>query len=157
MQGILRYNMNMAGNASYAHDARGDFGEALRYYRDRAGLKQATLAEQLGITQGMLSRWENQREAPDNLYKLTQIADILNVDLEDLRAGRIVSDSQALVPTDKVLVLAQQISEEIRPGDVDKVLRLFRGYMRLGTEEREHVERQIVFLLRHSDNPPPEP
>lgn len=155
MQAILRYNMDMAGNSPHNYDARLDFGEALRYYRDRAGMKQATLAEQLGITQGMLSRWENQREAPDNLYKLTRLAEILDVNLEDLREGRIVNDSHATTPDDKILALAQRISEEVgSAADVDALFKLFSGYISLESEEREHVTRQIMLLGRHSPHPP---
>jgi DNA-binding XRE family transcriptional regulator len=55
----------------------------LAFYRKRAGLTQATLAERAGIAQGFLSEIEAGRKRGD-VQTLRKIADLLKISLDDL-------------------------------------------------------------------------
>lgn len=96
MDTVISYTTVMS-NSNNRNDVRYlPFGEALRYYREQAGIKQETLADMVGIEQSTLSRWENQMSAPNKPFVLHQIADILRVDPDDLRAGRVRSEVPAV-------------------------------------------------------------
>jgi len=55
----------------------------LAFYRKRAGLTQATLAERAAIAQGFLSEIEAGRKSGD-IRTLRRIADLLKISLDDL-------------------------------------------------------------------------
>jgi DNA-binding XRE family transcriptional regulator len=55
----------------------------LAFYRKRAGLTQAALAERAGIAQGFLSEIEAGRKSGD-VKTLRRIADLLKISLDDL-------------------------------------------------------------------------
>jgi DNA-binding XRE family transcriptional regulator len=55
----------------------------LAFYRKRAGLTQARLAERTGIAQGFLSEIESGRKSGD-VQTLRKIADLLKISLDDL-------------------------------------------------------------------------
>ena len=55
----------------------------LAFYRKRAGLTQARLAERAGIAQGFLSEIEAGRKSGD-VQTLRKIADLLKISLDDL-------------------------------------------------------------------------
>lgn len=57
---------------------------SLRAARVNAGLKQAEVCEQLGITRGTLSRWENGKGAP-RLKQLIMLCGMYGVKAEDIR------------------------------------------------------------------------
>jgi DNA-binding XRE family transcriptional regulator len=56
----------------------------LAFYRKRAGLTQATLAERAGIAQGFLSEIEAGRRKSGDVQTLRKIADLLKISLDDL-------------------------------------------------------------------------
>src|SRR4029079_7470958 len=58
-------------------------GQALRWLRDRPGKKQYQLADNAGITRGMLSAYETGRQRP-SLETLEKILDTLGTHLHDL-------------------------------------------------------------------------
>ena len=58
-------------------------GQALRWLRDRQGKKQYMVAENAGITKGMLSAYETGRQRP-SLETLEKILGTLGCDLNDL-------------------------------------------------------------------------
>ena len=58
-------------------------GQALRWLRDRQGKKQYMVAENAGITKGMLSAYETGRQRP-SLETLEKILATLGCDLNDL-------------------------------------------------------------------------
>lgn len=58
-------------------------GQALRWLRDRHGKKQYQVAENAGITKGMLSAYETGRQRP-SLETLEKLLDTLGCDLNDL-------------------------------------------------------------------------
>ena len=55
----------------------------LAFYRKRAGLTQATLAERAGIAQGFLSEIEAGRKSGD-VQTLRKIAELLKISIDDL-------------------------------------------------------------------------
>ena len=59
------------------------FGENLQYYRKQNNLTQEDLAEQMQVSRQSVSKWENGEAMPD-LEKVIKLADILQVDLDDL-------------------------------------------------------------------------
>ena len=60
-----------------------DFASNLVYYRKRAKLTQAKLANQLGLDQRSISAWEKGKATP-SIQTIKNVAEILNCDLNDL-------------------------------------------------------------------------
>ena len=60
-----------------------DLGPALRLLRETAGLKQVQVAARTRISQGRLSRYENERKIPD-IATLDRLLVCYGVDLEGL-------------------------------------------------------------------------
>lgn len=164
---VRRYNTGMLNN----HDEEArilGFGAALRYYRDQAGIKQQTLADMLGVSQTRLSRWEAQIGPPRNVYVLTRLAHILQVDVEDLKAGRIrkevapIDDEDTDDPIKQLIrEIARDYSGRMAPDEIAIGEEILKGYYALGDEERRHVRNQIQLLLRvrspHPHNRPVNP
>ena len=57
--------------------------ERIRFYRERAGMEQKTLAKLIGVTGNAVSNWENGRGRPD-INLLPDICRALNVTMYDL-------------------------------------------------------------------------
>ena len=57
--------------------------ERIRFYRERAGMEQKTLAKLIGVTGNAISNWENGRGRPD-INLLPDICRALNVTMYDL-------------------------------------------------------------------------
>ncbi|MBP5384135.1 MAG: helix-turn-helix transcriptional regulator [Lachnospiraceae bacterium] len=64
-----------------------EFGEQLRNEREKNGLTQKSLAEQLYVTRQTVSRWECGERYPD-IITLKRISGILSVSLDDLLSGK---------------------------------------------------------------------
>ncbi len=62
---------------------RRQLGQRIRTWRQRRGISQAGLAERVGVTQSSLSNYENGKRDV-SVYILMEIAEALDVDLEDL-------------------------------------------------------------------------
>ena len=69
-------------------------GEALRLKRESLNLSQADTAEQLGTTQGNLSRWERDLTEPREPEVYRDLAEFLEISLRDL-AGLIAQSAYA--------------------------------------------------------------
>ena len=63
-----------------------EFGEQLRRAREKKGLTQQTLAEELYVTRQTVSHWERGDRYPD-LLTTKRLSDILEVSLDDLLSG----------------------------------------------------------------------
>lgn len=59
------------------------FGERLKELRQERGLGQVKLSEYLGVSKGMISRWENGFCEP-TLSNLKNIAEFFNISLDYL-------------------------------------------------------------------------
>lgn len=66
-----------------------EFGEKLRTLREKNGMTQQTLAEQLYVTRQAVSRWECGARYPD-LLMTRKIADIFAVSMDELLSGEEV-------------------------------------------------------------------
>lgn len=131
------------------------FGKALRFYRKRAGLSQADLAERVNISQTLISTWEGRADPPADPFTVSLIAEILDVDCSDLQEGRIRHGPQA-PPVDPLVNLAQQVVAKYKGRiSADEALEVIGGYLNLGDEERQHVRKQITLLRRSTRRAPP--
>ena len=66
------------------------FGNFICMLRERKGLTQQDIADQLGITPAAVSKWENGSAKP-RVQVLFQLADILGVRAEELMAGKFLN------------------------------------------------------------------
>ena len=64
-----------------------EFGEQLRNAREKNGLTQKVLAEQLYVTRQTVSRWECGERYPD-IITLKKLSEILSISLDDLLSGK---------------------------------------------------------------------
>ena len=65
-----------------------NIGEFLKCLRKEKGLTQEQFAEQLGVTDKAVSRWETGKGYPD-IETIEEIAKIFNVTINDVLSGRI--------------------------------------------------------------------
>lgn len=56
---------------------------AIRFYREKLGITQKSLAEELGISQGAIANWENDIRKPD-IFMLKRIAEVLHCTTDEL-------------------------------------------------------------------------
>lgn len=64
------------------------YGEALKTQRELVGLSQNELSKQTGLSQQMISHWENNNSVP-GIDKLVVLADFYAISLDEL-IGRTV-------------------------------------------------------------------
>ena len=62
-------------------------GNVIATYRKKMGLTQDGLAQQLGVTNQAVSKWENGQSNPDS-QNLIQLTEVLDTDIEYLTTGR---------------------------------------------------------------------
>ena len=62
------------------------FGERLLEYRNRVGLSQEKLAEQIGVTRQTVSKWETNQSTPD-FDKIIPLCEVLGITTEELIKG----------------------------------------------------------------------
>jgi len=60
-------------------------GKLIRAWRIRKGLRQVDAAEQLGVNQGILSRWENGTHTP-HTRSILRIAEVTRIPVAKLLA-----------------------------------------------------------------------
>lgn len=56
----------------------------IRDVREEAGLSQVKLAKRAEVPLSTLTNWEQGRRAPNDIYKLKRIANVLRVPVDDL-------------------------------------------------------------------------
>ncbi len=64
-----------------------DYGEALRYQRDMAGLSQRELSVKINISQQNISRWERGEVLP-SIDMCIKLADFYGISLDELVGRR---------------------------------------------------------------------
>ena len=67
-------------------------GAAIRTLRERRGLTQAQLAEQLCVSDKTISKWETARGLPD-ITLLEPLAEALRVSLPELLSGEVITNA----------------------------------------------------------------
>ena len=78
-------------------------GRFISACRKKAGLTQSQLAEQLGITDKAVSKWETGRSMPD-VSLFTSLCDILGISLNELIAGEYITADQMKEKSEEVLM-----------------------------------------------------
>ena len=86
-------------------------GKFIAECRKNSGLTQMQLAEKLNITDRAVSKWENGKALPDSAIML-QLCQILNITVNDLLTGEIVSMENYDKQTEKILLDAVKQKEE---------------------------------------------
>ena len=74
-----------------------NFGNFVCMLREKKGLTQADVAEQLGVTAAAVSKWENGSSKP-RVEVLFKLAEILGVRPEELMAGHYIEGSEEADP-----------------------------------------------------------
>ncbi len=62
-------------------------GKNIKQFREQKNIRQEELAEKLNVTRQAVSNWETEKTEPD-IDTLHKIADILEVDIEELIYGK---------------------------------------------------------------------
>lgn len=75
------------------------FSNNLRRLRNEKGYSQEYLAEKMEVTRQTISKWENGTAMPD-LKKLTELADLFEVSINDLLGNEYAPQSQSAPPAD---------------------------------------------------------
>ena len=60
-----------------------NYGEALKYQRERANLSQGKLAKEIGTSQGNISRWEKGEVLP-NIDFCVKLAEFYGITVDEL-------------------------------------------------------------------------
>lgn len=121
----------------------GHFGQALRFYRKRAGLTQAQLAAKVDVDQTTLSGWESRAEPPRDPMALMQLADVLHVVDEDLQAGRIRRSEVPEVKNDDALLRTLAARFGGKHGDPAVLEALLKAFAKLSPEEQQYQLEMI--------------
>jgi transcriptional regulator with XRE-family HTH domain len=105
---------------------RSEFGKRLMALRERAGLSQVQLGEQLGLSQRAIAHWERRR---CSLYpeQLEALAKALNITLDEL-------------VSDKPLKVRQQ------SGPAGRVRKLFEAVNRLPRRQQDKIADVVEAL-----------
>lgn len=110
-------------------------GEKIKLARKKAGLSQGELGEKLGISQAMVSAYENGVRNP-KLETLQKIADALNVFMSDLLTFDILSNTGKSDIEDWVNSLEQESNRD----KIDDLMCL------LNEQGQQEAVRQIELL-----------
>lgn len=121
-------------------------GAFIAALRKEHSMTQEQLAEQLGVSNRSVSRWENGNTLPD--YSLMQtLASVLGVSLSELLAGRRMEEADRTEDCVQIaLMLAQREQEELR----HKINRLFGIgllFLLFGSLFYSLAEEPFVFFL----------
>lgn len=92
------------------------FGEAVRYLRRLRGWTQAELADKIGVGQSTVANWEGLARPLNDPLTLMDLADALDIGVEELRAGRVARRGPA-----------SEASKEDLEALVARITRLHRG------------------------------
>lgn len=102
--------------------ANKDFSFAIKRIRNNNGLTMQEIADQLGVTKGAVSMWENKGIVPrdDILMKISQM---YNVSIDKLLGNRIEGEIE---PVNKKLSYIQRGLEQLDDKQVDKAEKMLK-------------------------------
>ena len=89
----------------------GKIGKFIASQRKKVNLTQAELASKLNITDRAVSKWETGRSMPDSSIML-ELCRVLNINVNDLLSGEVVSVENYNKETEKILIEAIRAKEE---------------------------------------------
>ena len=99
-----------------------NFGERLAALRKRAGLTQTELAERLGVTQRVITYYENESDWPP-VHLLPKVAKVFDITVDELMSAEDVQVSEPQ-PVNKRLLKRLGAVEKLPAQDQKMVLRL---------------------------------
>lgn len=102
-------------------------GDRIRLMRQKAGLTQEALADEMGVAWNTVHRIEY-AQAAMGIDKLYQIADILHVPVQELCPARFAAKTQDDDPSG-ILAAYDRLSEKNRKVVVDTVTALINGLL----------------------------
>ncbi|MCG1009262.1 helix-turn-helix transcriptional regulator [Salinicoccus sp. ID82-1] len=70
-----------------------NIGNRIKHYRTLRGYSQKELAEKIGVSNVVLSRYESSHRTPDNDTQI-KIADILEISLDDLNGRKVKKQNE---------------------------------------------------------------
>lgn len=85
-------------------------GERISTLRKEKGISQYQLAKLMEVSRQAVSKWENDQSSPDTI-NLIRLADILNVQVEYLATGKILSPSPSQ-PVEKIVEVEKTVEVE---------------------------------------------
>lgn len=114
MQAICPISTNMPYNAAMqtgrpSKRPRPPFGQRLHTFREQAGLTQAQVAEELGISPRAYAFWEREPVAL-KAEQLATLADVLNVSADEL-IGRKIQKKRGSGPSGRLQQVFQHASK----------------------------------------------
>lgn len=130
------------------------FGAALRYYRKRAGYTQEQLASILNLSQGVLSKWEGQAEAPRDTFALAQMAEIFGVPIDDLESGRVPKQTAYAVTARPGQETVAEMLRRLAPSP--EFAREVERFMRLSLADMRRMNEIVDRIIQLEEGPPDE-
>jgi transcriptional regulator with XRE-family HTH domain len=135
-------------------------GQAIRWLRERHEKKQYQVADDAGITKGMLSSYETGRQRP-SLETLEKVLSTLGCDLHDLHNALQIVNGRPQVMRQRIVEMAER-ADAPEPGrtDVRKLLGLTGP---LAVEEERAIGQildgfhRLVRYIHQTSKPRPEP
>lgn len=94
-------------------------GLQIKYYRQISGLTQKQLAEKIGTTWEMVSRYETGKSSP--LRRIFDIADSLKISVETLLSNNTLSDTKKNYQFNSVPLIEKPFSDLIKAIENSKV------------------------------------
>ena len=113
-------------------------GNVIATYRKNMGLTQDGLAQQLGVTNQAVSKWESDQSCPDILL-LPQIADIFGITIDAL-FGREKPQAEPAEPAEPAPVQTVEVNDLPWPDDDTLRIVMYKGHNYLAScPEQENI------------------
>ena len=98
-------------------------GKRIAMLRRQKGLKQDTLAEELGVSPQAVSKWENDQTCPD-ISLLPKLAELLEVSVDELLSGKkmeLEQTAKVLPPEERKDIKEMMLRIVVDSADGDRV------------------------------------
>jgi transcriptional regulator with XRE-family HTH domain len=119
----------------YSEAPPGGLAEGIRTYRLKQGMTQRDLAEQLGVTQQSVARWE--QGSPPRRYMLRAIQSLL----EETDAGEPSADLA------EIIGIRPPVAGRVQPRGIEDARRAYvQGCLKL-LERGERLPNRVLLLL----------
>ncbi len=104
------------------------FGVSLEEIRKKRGLTQSQLAQRLEINQSLIAKWESGKVQP-RASTLERLANVLEVEVEELLAGEFGKVSAQLRSVDPKLVELMGQVHRLTPADREALRRVLEAML----------------------------
>jgi transcriptional regulator with XRE-family HTH domain len=123
------------------------FGKVMRFRRMQMGLTQEYLAEQMNVAQNTVSRWESMGDPPRNPYVLERLAELLRVEVDDLRTGRLRRARDSGGVRGELQRIAMEHAET--PEEVQRMAAIMEAALMLNPEGLRRAEDYVSLVVEH--------